>query len=142
MKRTAFFLLVATTTVLLFSSCIFIDGDAFDRFDSNLRGTWETDPGASQNVKVEIDYDTITRYGTTQLQYGNPLLGIPVNFPFKGYSDETIDKYNLMEGTIKVKVSSSEWKTIPYVYQSYGLTELLVLKGTYDVYDLALYKQW
>ena len=138
MKRTAFFLLVATTTVLLFSSCIFIDGDAFDRFDSSLRGTWETDPGASQNVKVEIDYDTIRITGA--VPWGYPLHNIP-NFPFDGYSEETEKEYNHKEGNIKIKISSSDLRSIPYVYRSSGFEEILMLKGTSSSYNLSLYKQ-
>ena len=116
MKRTALLFLLAMITVLPFSSCVFIDGDGdgygFERFDSNLRGTWETEYGTTT---VIIDYDTIiikTDNGISP----PPLNKFTKNSRLKGYSMETADLNEKEQGLIYIKDVGS-WKSpIEYTY--------------------------
>jgi len=111
MKRTTLLLLLAAAA-LLFSSCIFIDVDEFERFHYSLQGTWETQPESYQNVKVEIDHDTIRITGA---YWGNPLSSFTQNSRLEGYSSETENSWDVKKGTIHIKDRGS-WQTAEYVY--------------------------
>ncbi|MCL1837663.1 MAG: hypothetical protein FWG46_08965 [Treponema sp.] len=114
MKRTIVTIGFISLAAVLFSSCIYIDGDPayYQNFNYSLRGTWVTQPSSFYDATVVIDYNTIRITGTYRPA---PLNGFTPNSLLNGYTEETYDKYDLKEGLIYI--NDGIWKEpIQYRY--------------------------
>ena len=131
MKRTILTAgLITLAAIVLLSSCIIVTEDSsIPRMNYDLRGTWETSPGASiYSASVEIGHDTIRITGILRPP---PLDNFTGYSRLKGYSEETPQSWGKKEGVMYINDKDSWQKPVPYVLWEDALNnKFLTLYGT------------